>query len=65
MVKRKGIVIDIIEETPEGDLSISHLEKLISGGPRKPALIAITHIPTNSGQENALTMINPSLILAD
>lgn len=46
-------MVDIIEETPEGDLSISHLEALISEGSGKPALIAITHIPTNSGQENA------------
>jgi hypothetical protein len=49
MVKREGVVIDVIPETEDGDISIADLERMISGGERKPALIAITHVPTSSG----------------
>lgn len=49
MAKRTGAVIEVIPEDEEGDISLSALEALITQGPRKPALIAITHVPTNSG----------------
>ena len=48
VAKRTGAVIEVIPEDVEGDLYVSALETLIIGG-RKPALIAITHVPTNSG----------------
>lgn len=42
--------MEVIPETPDGDMSISGLERLITGSERFPALIAITHIPTSSGE---------------
>ena len=50
VAKRKKVKIEIIEETEEGDLSIGHLQRLVEAEPQKPALIAITHVPTNSGK---------------
>ena len=63
MVKRKGIKIDIIEETAEGDISIPHLEQLITGDAGRVALIAITHIPTNSGKPELRPLIHASITL--
>ena len=48
MARRKGVVIEVIPEDEEGDIDIPGLEALVTQG-RKPALIAVTHVPTNSG----------------
>lgn len=45
--KRHKIQIEKIDNLPNGDLDIEHFEQLISR--RKPRLVAISHIPTNSG----------------
>ncbi|GAB4043842.1 aminotransferase class V-fold PLP-dependent enzyme [Spirosoma litoris] len=47
MQQRLGIRLIRINDLPNGDLDLTHAEELI----RKyhPALVAITHIPTNSG----------------
>ncbi len=45
--KRTGIIIEQIRNTDTGDLDLEHFIKLISK--KKPKLVAITHIPTNSG----------------
>ncbi|BDA50632.1 probable cysteine desulfurase [Coccomyxa sp. Obi] len=50
MAKRTGVAIEVIPEDDEGDISLPALEVLITQGDRKPALIAITHVPTNSGR---------------
>lgn len=50
IAKRKGIIIEVVPETAEGDISIPALERLIKKGDRLPALIAISHIPTNGGE---------------
>ena len=50
MAKRTGVTIEVIPEDIEGDISLPALEVLITQGDRKPALIAITHVPTNSGE---------------
>lgn len=47
--KIRGIEVEVIPETPEGDISIPDLERLVVEGDRLPALIAVTHIPTNAG----------------
>ncbi len=46
--KRTGAVVEVIPEEPDGEISVCALEALITNG-RQPALVAITHIPTNSG----------------
>ena len=43
--------IEIIPEDAEGDVDIDALEELVSSGTEKPALIALTHIPTSSGKQ--------------
>lgn len=42
--------MEIIPEDAEGDVNLEALEKLVAAGTSKPALIAITHIPTSSGR---------------
>ena len=49
-MKRHQVEIEVIPEDAEGDVDIDALEKLVASGTRKPALIAITHIPTSSGK---------------
>lgn len=49
-VKRQHVKIEIIPEDSEGDVDLDALEELVSSGARKPALIAIMHIPTSSGR---------------
>lgn len=44
---RFGVQIKRIRSLENGDLDITHLEELIKE--RQPKLIAVTHIPTNSG----------------
>ena len=48
-VKRHQVEIEVIPEDSEGDIDVEALEKAVVDGARKPALIAITHIPTSSG----------------
>jgi cysteine desulfurase/selenocysteine lyase len=47
MQQRLGIHLLRINDLPNGDLDLTHLEELIRA--HQPVLIAITHIPTNSG----------------
>ncbi|DBA75470.1 TPA: hypothetical protein ACH3X1_010723 [Trebouxia sp. C0004] len=49
-IKRQQVEVEIIPEDAEGDVDILALEKLVAAGTSKPALIAITHIPTSSGR---------------
>lgn len=45
--KKRGVVFKIIKSLPNGDLDITHFRQLIEQYPVK--LVAVTHIPTNSG----------------
>ncbi len=45
--KKRGVVCKIIKSLPNGDLDIAHFRQLIEQYPVK--LVAVTHIPTNSG----------------
>jgi cysteine desulfurase / selenocysteine lyase len=45
--RRYGIVVKRIGTTENGDLNIAHFEQLVAEG--RPRLVAITHVPTNSG----------------
>ncbi|WIA32612.1 hypothetical protein OEZ86_003415 [Tetradesmus obliquus] len=47
--KRTGVRIQVIPETPEGDISIPHLQQLLQQQPR-PVLVSISHVPTSSGR---------------
>lgn len=49
-VKRQQVQIEIIPEDDEGDIDVPALESMLSNGAQRPALIAITHIPTSSGR---------------
>ena len=46
--RRTGAVVEVIPEEPDGEISTDGLEALIVRG-RPPALVAITHVPTNCG----------------
>lgn len=45
--KKRGVIFKIIKSLPNGDLDIEHFRQLIEQYPVK--LVAVTHIPTNSG----------------
>ena len=45
--QRYGVVLKRIAALPNGDIDIAHFQKLLKE--QRPALVAITHIPTNSG----------------
>ena len=66
-VKRQQVDIEIIPEDAEGDIDIDALEELVSSGTGKPALIALTHIPTSSGKQQPcfaqVVHLWPSLLL--
>lgn len=49
MAQRMGVIIEVVPEDEEGDISIPDLERLIRQGDGPPVLIAITHVPTSSG----------------
>ena len=49
VAKRTGAVIEVISETEQNDVDIAALEHSILHGKGRPALLAFTHIPTNSG----------------
>ena len=47
MGKRTGMRVEVIPESDEGDIDLSAAESLIQE--LSPVLIAITHVPTSSG----------------
>ena len=49
VAKRTGAKIEVIPETADNDVDLEALEHSIVHGQGKPALLAFTHIPTNSG----------------
>ena len=64
VAKRTGAVIEVIPETADNDIDIEALEHSIQHGGRKPALLAFTHIPTNSGQLGMQeSLLSPAQIL--
>ena len=50
-VKRHQVKVEIIPEDEEGDIDLAALEHMIAAAANKPALIAITKIPTSSGND--------------
>lgn len=56
--KRHQVKIEIIPEDEEGDIDLAALEHMIATASSKPALIAITQIPTSSGDSSP--QISPS-----
>lgn len=49
MQRRVGISIQVVNETPQGDIDLEHLEELVKPE-AQPKLITISHIPTSSGR---------------
>ena len=49
VVKRTGARIEVVPETADNDVDLEALEQSILHGQGRPALMAFTHIPTNSG----------------
>lgn len=45
--KRYGILVKRIRSLENGDLDIAHFQQLVAE--QKPKLVAVTHVPTNSG----------------
>lgn len=41
--------IEVIPDDVEGEIDLAALDEMLGKETRKPALIAITHAPTNSG----------------
>lgn len=58
VAKRTGAVIEVIPETADSDVDIEALGSSILRGDRRPALLAFTHIPTNSGLLHSKTPIH-------
>ena len=54
VAKRSGMKIEVIPEDVEGEIDFQALEEMLTSG-RKPVLVAINHVPTNSGLIFALT----------
>lgn len=50
LAKRRGVVIDVVPEETNGELSLEKLEECLSGSQRRPKLISISHVPTSSGR---------------
>ena len=48
VAKKCGIEIEVIPEDAEGEIDFCALEQMLTSG-RKPMLVAINHVPTNSG----------------
>jgi hypothetical protein len=54
--RRFGVEVHTLKETPDGDISISHLESLLEDGRDKGpegsgvTVVSISHIPTSSGR---------------
>ena len=56
-----GVVIEVIPETPEGDIDLQALQALLlsdAAGRPPPVLVCVTHVPTSSG---ALVLWHPDL----
>ena len=53
VAKRTGAVIEVVPETEQNDVDIQALEHSILYGKGRPALLAFTHIATNSGLPDA------------
>lgn len=53
-VKRHGVLVDIVPDDNDGQLSIDALKSMIDGRVR---LIAITHVPTNGGLVNPVAEV--------
>ncbi len=47
LYKKRGVITKIVRSLPNGDLDMDHFRQLIDQNPVK--LVAVTHIPTNSG----------------
>ena len=60
-VKRKQLEVEVIPEDSEGDIDIAALEQAVAAGTCKPALIAITHIPTSSGKNHHNSAAEPHM----
>lgn len=52
IAKRSGAIIEVIPNDDSGQISVSHLERMID---QSVKLIAITHVPTNGG------LVNPAV----
>lgn len=46
--RRTGVSIEVIPETPDGDIDAAALEGMLTTG-RRPVLVTISHVPTSSG----------------
>lgn len=60
--KRHQVEVEIVKEDGDGNVDLEHLKQLIAKPTRKPALIAITYIPTSSGQLSLRLLANPTAI---
>ncbi|MEP7144968.1 MAG: aminotransferase class V-fold PLP-dependent enzyme [Ferruginibacter sp.] len=54
IAKRNGIIVDVIPNEKNGQLSVTALENMISS---KVKLIAVTHVPSNSGSVQPAAVI--------
>lgn len=48
LARRTGVVVEVVPETPDGDIDTAALRAALAAPPR-PVLVAITHVPTSSG----------------
>lgn len=46
--RRTGVSIEVIPETPYGDIDLTALASLLDGR-RLPVLVCVSHVPTSSG----------------
>ncbi len=56
VARRTGAVVEVVPSTPEGELDVAALRRMIDG---RVKLIAITHVPTNGG------LINPAAAVGE
>ena len=56
VAKRNRIEIEVIPEDEKGEIDFRALEEMLTSG-RKPVLVAINHVPTNSGLHFALPFL--------
>ena len=54
VVRRSGVVVDVVPSDAAGEVDVEALERVIDG---RVKLIAITHVPTNGGLINPVTAI--------
>ncbi len=48
-MKRQKVNIEVIPDDADGEIDLDSLETMLKDEGNKPALIAITHAPTSSG----------------